>query len=92
MTHMTQARERLPNRRASETFELRAAGMDYRATVSRYTDADGAARASAVVASLALQHGVPLDTIRHAILRDTGGQASGPLGTALDLLAEGGVP
>jgi ribonucleoside-diphosphate reductase alpha chain len=96
------ARERLPNRRGSKTFEFRAAGLDYRATVSCYSDgriaeifldngkhgshADTAARDSAVVASLALQHGVPLDTIRHAILRDASGQASGPLGTALDLL------
>jgi hypothetical protein len=75
---MTVGRERLPNRRESETFELRAAGLDYSATVSRFTDgrvaeiflsnhkhgssADTAARDSAVVCSLALQYGVPLET------------------------------
>jgi hypothetical protein len=97
------ARQLLPNRRASETFELEVAGMKYRATVSRFADgrlaeifltnhkvgshADTAARDSAVVASLALQHGVPLETIRRALLRDASGKASGPLGTALDELA-----
>jgi hypothetical protein len=45
------------------------------------------ARDSAVVASLALQHGVPPATIRHALTRNGNGEASGPLGTLLDLLA-----
>jgi hypothetical protein len=48
---------------------------------------DTAAKDSAIVASIALQHSVPLDTIRHALLRDTRGVASSPLGVALDLLA-----
>jgi hypothetical protein len=48
---------------------------------------DSAAKDSAVVASLALQFGVPLETIRHALLRDSRGVASSPLGAALDLLA-----
>jgi hypothetical protein len=38
------------------------------------------------VASIALQYGAPLDVIRHALMRDASGQASGPLGVALDLL------
>jgi hypothetical protein len=33
---------------------------------------------------LALQHGVPLETIRRAILRDSQGRPSTPLGVALD--------
>jgi hypothetical protein len=104
------AREKLPNRRASETFEIEASGMKYRATISRFPDgrlaeiflgnhkvgshSDTAARDSAVVASLALQHGVPLEVIRHALLRDANGDASGPLGVALDLIADppGGAP
>jgi hypothetical protein len=77
--------------------------MKYTATVSRFPDgrpaeiflsnhkqgshADTAARDSAVVASIALQHGVPLDVLRHALLRDSGGRASGPLGIALDAIA-----
>jgi hypothetical protein len=95
-------RERLPNRRASETFEVHSAGLDYRVTVSRYPDgrlaeiflsshkmgshADNAARDSAIMASIALQYGAALDTVRHAITSDANGQASNPLGVALDLL------
>jgi ribonucleoside-diphosphate reductase alpha chain len=49
---------------------------------------DAAARDSAVVASLALQHGAPVETLRRALLRDAQGLANGPLGTALDLTDE----
>src|ERR1700733_11043709 len=56
------------------------------------TAIETAARDSAVVASIALQHGVPPDTIRHALTRDRNGNASGPLGTLLDLLAAEPVP
>ena len=98
-------RTRLPNRRASETFNLECNGLRYTATISRLSDgviaeiflsnhksgsqADANARDSAVVCSIALQHGVPLETIRHALLRDSRGVASSPLGTALDLIAGG---
>jgi YD repeat-containing protein len=51
-----------------------------------------AARDSAVVASLALQHGVPPETIRHALTRNGDGSASGALGTLLDLLASAREP
>jgi ribonucleoside-diphosphate reductase alpha chain len=97
-------RERLPSRRGCETFEITVGGLVYRATVARYADGrlaeiflsnhkygsatDVAARDSAVLCSLALQHGVTLSTIRHAILRDADGTASGPLGAALDQLQE----
>ena len=97
-------RRHLPNRRASETFAFDWPGMDFVATISRFDDgalgeiflsngrvnshADTAARDSAVVASLALQHGVSLDTLRRSLLRDARGIASGPLGVALDLIAE----
>jgi hypothetical protein len=97
------ARQRLPDRRASETFEITAGGMKYRATASRFSDgriaeifltnhktgsdADTAARDSAVVGSIALQHGVPLDVIRRALMRDGRGRPNGPLGVALDQLA-----
>jgi hypothetical protein len=42
---------------------------------------------SAVLCSLALQHGIPIDVIRHALMRDGRGNASGPLGAVLDKLA-----
>jgi ribonucleoside-diphosphate reductase alpha chain len=51
------------------------------------TAIETAARDSAVVASLALRHGVAPNTIRHALTRNGNGDASGPLGTLLDLLA-----
>jgi hypothetical protein len=45
------------------------------------------ARDGAIVASLALQHGVTPETIRHALLRNSDGSAAGPLGALMDLLA-----
>jgi hypothetical protein len=102
------ARERLPDRRLSSTFEFEVAGLHYTATVSRFSDgrvaelfltnhksnsaADTAARDAAIAFSFAVQHGADADAIRRALCRDSRGQASGPLGTALDLLAgtEGG--
>jgi hypothetical protein len=97
-------RRRLPNRRASETFSFDWLGMNFTATIARFGDgslaeifltngrvnshADTAARDSAVVASLALQHGVPIDTLRKALLRDSHGIASGPLGCALDRISQ----
>jgi hypothetical protein len=100
---MTAQRERLPNRRASETFAFRCGGMDYTASISRFADgrlaeifitnhkvgsgADTAARDSAIVCSIALQFGADVETIRKALCRDGRGKASGPLGIALDILA-----
>jgi hypothetical protein len=46
------------------------------------------ARDAAVAASLLLQHGCHLDTLRRALTRNSDGSASGPLAHALDLLAE----
>jgi hypothetical protein len=100
---MTALRARLENRRASETFTFQCNGMNYLTTVSFFTDgrlaeifisnakagshSDSAAKDSAVVCSIALQYGVPANTIRRALLRDSSGHASSPLGAALDLLA-----
>jgi hypothetical protein len=52
------------------------------------SDVDAAAKDSAILASLCFQHNVPLDTVRHALLRDQRGGASSPLGVALDLIAQ----
>jgi hypothetical protein len=97
------ARQRLPNRRASEQFTFRCSGLDYIATISFFPDgllaeiflnnakagshSDSSARDSAVVCSLALQHGVPLDVIRNAVLRDAHGVAGSPLGECLDRIS-----
>lgn len=101
---MGATRQRLPNRRLSETLAFECNGLKYVATISRFADgrpaeifinnakagshSDAAAKDSAVVASIALQFGVPVDVIRHALLRDGQGRASSPLGVALDILAE----
>jgi hypothetical protein len=98
------ARQRLPDRRAAETFEISVGGLHYVVTVGRFGDdrlaeifvsngnqgshADACARDSAVAASLALQHGCPLETLRRALLRDGRGRASTPLGAALGAIAE----
>jgi ribonucleoside-diphosphate reductase alpha chain len=99
---MTQ-RHRLPNRRESTTFDLASQGLRFSCTVSCFADGSLAeiflqnhkagsqaginAQDSAVVCSIALQYGVPFEVIRRALMRDARGNASGPLGTALDLVA-----
>jgi hypothetical protein len=101
------ARERLPDRRLSESFEIDISGRKYRCTFSRFSDgrlaeiflsnnkagsdSDTAARDSAVVCSIALQFGVPVDVIRKALMRDSAGRPNGPLAAALDLIAGSGV-
>ena len=98
------ARERLPNRRASESFTFECGGLRYHATISYFADgrigevfitnikpssqSDVNARDAAVVASLALQFGCPIDVLRKALMRDPRGVASSPLGIALDSLAD----
>lgn len=98
------SRESLPARRGSETIEFEHGGSRCTATVSYFSTgsiaeiflnqgkvssgADIAARDSAVVASIALQYGVPVDVIRHALTRNPDGGAAGPLGVLLDLLAD----
>jgi hypothetical protein len=55
------------------------------------SDVDAAARDSAILCSLALQHGADIETLRRALLRDPQGAASSPLGVALDLITGGGI-
>jgi hypothetical protein len=52
------------------------------------TQAETLARDSAVLLSLALQHGVPIETIGHAITRNADGSPSGPIGALVDLMGE----
>ena len=96
-------RRRLLDRRASISFTFEVAGLFYTCTYSRFADgiigelflqnykpdsqSDFNARDAAVAASLASQFGCPIEVLRHALLRDTHGRASSPLGTALDLVA-----
>lgn len=50
--------------------------------------AETLARDSAVLLSLALQHGVPLTTIGHALTRNADGSPSGPIGALVDLMGK----
>jgi hypothetical protein len=40
---------------------------------------------AAILVSLAIQHGTPVDEIRHALKRTSQGAAASPIGEALDL-------
>jgi hypothetical protein len=55
-------------------------------TAKHGTVLDTNARDAAIAASLLLQHGCPLDTLRRALTRNSDGSASGPLAHALDLV------
>jgi hypothetical protein len=93
----------LPRRRAAETFNLRFWNQPFTVTVGFYADGtpgevfiDGGktgqdiqstARDAAVVLSLALQHGTPIETIRHAVTRDSSGAAVSILGAIIDAIA-----
>jgi hypothetical protein len=50
------------------------------------SQAETLARDSAVLLSLALQHGAPLSTIAHALTRNGDGSPSGPIGALVDLM------
>lgn len=99
-------RQRLPNRRGSLTLNVEALGLRFTATISQFdsgelgeifltnhrVDSAAGIMASdaAIACSLALQFGCPPDVLRRALKRDAAGRALGPLGAALDKLAEGG--
>jgi len=93
-------RERLPNRREAELVNLTHAQRRWTMTIGRFADGriaevflDGPkeapivelAQESAIVASLALQSGCPIETLRHALA----GRNAGPLGAALELVNDG---
>jgi len=96
------------DRRGCEGFDVEALGMHFHATVGRFPDgrlaeifldaskagsaADATARDAAITASIAMQFGADIETIRKALCRDARGKAVGPLGVALDLIAQEGTP
>jgi|SoimicmetaTmtLPC_FD_contig_31_6124179_length_661_multi_2_in_0_out_0_2 hypothetical protein len=100
------ARERLPNRRLCESTTFELDGLRFTMSVGRFPDgrigelfltnhkagnqSDTNARDAAIILSFALQHGASIDEIRKALCRDSTGRALGPVGAALDLLAEPG--
>jgi ribonucleoside-diphosphate reductase alpha chain len=84
-----------------------AGGLTFTATASKFDDgslgeiflqnykADSTAGImasdAAIAASLALQFGCPVDVLRKALSRDVRGNATGPLGVALDAIATKGA-
>ena len=93
-------RNRLPNRRSAVSTSFERDGASFEMTAGYYPDGRvgevfvNADRANslldflmsdaAILASLALQYGAPLDEIRHAVKRDSRGEAASPIGAALD--------
>jgi ribonucleoside-diphosphate reductase alpha chain len=99
------ARKQFPNRRPNETFELEVAGLHYTCTISRSdgrccelflnnhksnSSADNTARDAAIIASIAMQYGADVETIRKGLSRDSRGRATSPVGAALDRVSEMG--
>src|SRR5258705_13576730 len=99
-------RRTLPNRRRAETIAFERDGASFVMTAGFYPDGRlgevflNADRANslldflmsdaAILTSLALQHGCPLDEIRHALKRDARGVAASPIGAAVDRIIDHG--
>jgi hypothetical protein len=97
------SRRNLPQRRASENFNLRFWNQNFTVTIGHYDDGapgevfiDGGksgqdvqstAQDAAVLLSLALQHGATIETIRHAVTRSGNGAAASMLGAIIDKMA-----
>ena len=100
-------RDPLPNRREHEVVEFFHRGIPYTFGVGRYDDGrpaeafiDGVksgadaqivARDGAILLSLLLQFGCPVELIQHALSREEDGSPQGPIGVLVDDLA-GGMP
>jgi hypothetical protein len=98
---MTANRERLADRRNHWIYRFESGGQHFTGGIGRFADgriaeifisgskagsaAESNAQEAAIVASLALQHGCPAATIRHALARS--GAAAGPLATLLAKVA-----
>jgi hypothetical protein len=98
-------RQPLPNRRSHWLYRFESGGQFYTGGIGRFDDgriaeifingakvgsaAEANAQDAAIVASLALQHGCPPETIRHALVRSGGN--GGPLATLLAVV-EGAQP
>lgn len=97
-------RRRLPNKRASETFDLEFFGLKFKVTTSRFPSGelaecfisnhksgnavDVAVRDAGILLSFCLQHGCDVETISRALSRNTDGTASGVIGAVLDKIKD----
>jgi hypothetical protein len=94
-----------PQRRAAETFDLRFWSQNFTVTVGSYADGtpgevfidgcktggdvEAVARDAAVTLSLGLQHGVPIESIRHAVTRNgASGAPASIIGAVVDAVAD----
>ena len=98
-------RQILPSRRRAETFTLQFGNQTVTITTGFHADGElgevfintaksgtdlaSVVRDAGVLVSLALQHGVAVETIRHAVTRDSSGAASSILGAIVDAIADG---
>jgi hypothetical protein len=96
-------RKRLPNRRPATSFDFEHNGIRFVATYSPFPDSvvgeifisnhkagnhlNVCVRDLGVAASLALQFGCSLDTLRRALLRNADGSPATALGAALDIIS-----
>jgi len=101
-------RENLPNRRPCETIAIRHNGAAVTASIGRYpdgrpaelflnsgkidSDLDCLMADAAVAISIALQHGAPVEALRHSMKKDPRGGAVSAIGVAITLLADTGNP
>ena len=99
---MTFTRATLPHRRAATTCEVKHEQQSVTVTVGYYADGslgevfvtapkvgsslEAIARDAAVLLSIAIQHRVPLDTLRHAVTREQDGSPSSIIGAVVDEL------
>jgi hypothetical protein len=98
---MSAARERLPNRRPAETFDLEALGLKFRATIGRHDGKVGEvflsnhrvnsqagimASDAAVLCSIALQMGASPEALLHSLMKDSAGRATSPIGVVLEMI------
>ena len=93
----------LKARRPAETFEVVRGNTRFAVTIGHFPDGriaevfvngaktgsefEAVARDGAVLLSLALQYGVPLDVMRHALTRESNNEPSTIIGAVVDQLA-----
>ena len=97
-------RQRLPNRRFREGFEFEHRGLRFTACLGRYldgrlgelflsttkagTDVDGDARDLALLFSMLVQRGEPIENIAAALTKGPDGRPAGILGRALERIGD----
>ena len=99
------SRNRIPNRRRRTPISFELNGHVYTGGAGHYpsgeigelflsagktgTDLAISIAESCIAASLAIQYGCPIETLRDALLKDDSGKAAGALGRMVEILTEG---